>query len=124
MKRINIPYWILTALLIPALGIGSVMELAGSPRAVEVITSLGFPAYLSPFLGLARLLALIAILMPRYPRLKEWAYAGLVFDVIGAIYAQIAVGNPMDHIIFPAVLLGIVFGSYYFHHRRMNTVRP
>lgn len=120
MKRINVAYWICTGLLVPTLGIGSVMELAGAPESVEAITSLDFPAYLSPFLGVARLSALVVILTPRYPRLKEWAYAGLVFDATVAIYAQIAVGNPLTHTIFPVMLLGVVFSSYYFHHRRRS----
>lgn len=120
MKRINIFYWITTGMLIPGLGIGSIMELAGDPQSIEIITSLGYPAYLSPFLGVARILALIAIFTPKLPRLKEWAYAGLVFDVIGATYSQIAVGNPLTYTIFPIIILGVIFGSYYFHHKRLT----
>jgi hypothetical protein len=62
---------------------------------------------------------LVAIFTPKFPRLKEWAYAGLVFDVIGAIYSQIAMGNPLSYAIFPIIILGVIFGSYYFHHKRM-----
>jgi hypothetical protein len=119
MKRTNIFYWVFTGLLIPGLGYGSIMELMGNPQSIEVITSLGYPAYLSPFLGVARILALVAIFTPKFPRLKEWAYAGLVFDVIGAIYSQIAIGNPLSYTIFPTIILGVIFGSYYFHHKRM-----
>ncbi|HEY1870859.1 MAG TPA: DoxX family protein [Chitinophagaceae bacterium] len=120
MKRTNTTYWILTGLLIPTLAIGSVYELTGNPKSVEIVTALGYPAYLSPFLGAARILALIAIFIPGFLRLKEWAYAGLVFDVIGAIYSQIAVGSPVTNMIFPALLLVIVFGSYYLHHKRTH----
>lgn len=117
MKRDNIIFWVLTGLLIPAFGVGSVMEVLGNPKSVEVITSLGYPAYLSRFLGVARILALIAIFTPRFPRLKEWAYAGLVFDITGAIYSQIATGNPFIYSAFPIICLGLVFGSYHFHHK-------
>jgi len=120
MKRLNIFYWVFTGLLIPSLGYGSIMELMGNLQSIEIITSLGYPAYLSPFLGVARILALIAIFTPKFPRLKEWAYAGLVFDVIGATYSQIAVGNPLTHTIFPIIILGVIFGSYYFHHKRLT----
>jgi hypothetical protein len=120
MKRINTFYWVFTGLLIPSLGYGSIMELMGNPQSIEVITSLGYPAYLSPFLGVARILALVAIFTPKFPRLKEWAYAGLVFDVIGATYSQIAVGNPLTYTIFPIIILGVIFGSYYFHHKRLT----
>jgi hypothetical protein len=95
------------------------MEIIGNPDSMAIVTSLGYPAYLSPFLGLARILALASIFYPKYPRLKEWAYAGLVFDVIGAIYSQIMVGNPLTYTIFPIVILGIIFGSYFFHHQRI-----
>lgn len=121
MKRINISYWILTGLLIPLLGIGSVMELLGNAKSVEVITSLGYPAYLSPFLGVTRILALLSIFVPKFQRLKEWAYAGLVFDVIGAIYSQIAVGNPFTYNLFPMLILGIILGSYFLHHKRISS---
>ncbi|PZX59404.1 DoxX family protein [Hydrotalea sandarakina] len=120
MKRLNIFYWVFTGLLIPSLGYGSIMELMGNPQSIEIITSLGYPAYLSPFLGVARILALIAIFTPNFPRLKEWAYAGLVFDVIGATYSQIAVGNPLTYTIFPTIILGVILGSYYFHHKRLT----
>jgi len=106
---------------VPAFGIGSVMEVIGSPQSVEVITSLGYPAYLSPFLGVARILALIAIFTPKYLRLKEWAYAGLVFDLLGAIYSQLATGNPVTYTIFPVICLALIFGSYYFHHQRLGS---
>ena len=122
MKRNNIIFWILTGLLIPAFGIGSVMEVLGNPKSAEVITSLGYPAYLSPFLGIARILALIAIITPKYPRLKEWAYAGVVFDIIGATYSQIAAGNPFTYTFFPIISLSLISGSYYFYHKRLKNL--
>lgn len=120
MKRLNIFYWVFTGLLIPSLGYGSIMEVMGNPQSIEIITSLGYPAYLSPFLGVARILALIVIFSPKFSRLKEWAYAGLVFDIMGAIYSQIAIGNPLTYTIFPIIILGVIFASYYFHHKRLT----
>lgn len=122
MKRTNIIYWTLTGLLVPALGIGSVSELMGNPKSVEIITALGYPAYLSPFLGAARILALIAIFVPGFPRLKEWAYAGLAFDVIGAIYS-IAIKNSITNTIFPVIILAVIFGSYFLHHKRLAAAK-
>jgi hypothetical protein len=120
MKRNKIIFWILTGLLISIFGIGSVSAVLGDPKSVEIITSLGYPAYLSPFLGIARILALLTILTPKFPRLKEWAYAGLAFDVVGATYSLIAVGNPVIYATFPILALGLVIGSYYFHHKRLK----
>ena len=118
MKKINIFYWIFTGLLIPTLGIGSLFDLMGSPKSVEIITSLGYPAYLSPFLGLSRILALIVIFVPKFLRLKEWAYAGLVIDVVGAIYSLLMVHNSIVYVIFPVIILGFIFASYFLWHKR------
>ncbi len=120
MKRSDIFFWICTGLLIPALGIGSVFEIMRDPDSIKILVGLGYPAYLSPFLGVARILALIAICIPGLPRLKEWAYAGLVFDVIGAIYSQIAIGNPVTYTIFPCIILFVIIASYYFYHKKMK----
>jgi hypothetical protein len=120
MKRINLLYWIFTGLLVPIMGIGSVIGLTGDPKSLEVITSLGYPAYLAAFLNVARILALVAIFVPKFPRLKEWAYAGLAFDVIGAMYSLIMVRHSLTEIIFPSVALGIVFASYFLWHKKMQ----
>ncbi len=121
MKKITIWYWISTILLTLALGIGSVMALF-SPEAGEPVTRLGYPAYLPAFLGVARLLALAVILIPNgYALLKEWAYAGLAFDLIGAIYSHIAFGDPITQWlgILPPVLF--LVGSYVFYHKKMRS---
>ncbi|HSY60297.1 MAG TPA: DoxX family protein, partial [Cytophaga sp.] len=104
----------------PALGIGSVYEIMKDPDSVKIIVGLGYPAYLAPFLGAARILALIAIFLPGFSRLKEWAYAGLVFDVTAAIYSQIAVGNPITYMIFPFIILLAIIGSYCFYHAKVK----
>jgi uncharacterized membrane protein YphA (DoxX/SURF4 family) len=64
------------------------------PQAVELFTHLGYPTYLLPFLGTAKILAVIAILVPGFPRIREWACAGLLFHLIGAWYSHISVGDP------------------------------
>ncbi len=120
MKRTNILYWIFTGLLVPMFGIGSVIGLTGNPKSVEVITSFGYPEYLSAFLCVARLLALITIIFPKFSRLKEWAYAGLAFDVIGAIYSIIIVRHSVTDIIFPTIAFGFVFASYFLWHKRVK----
>lgn len=82
---------------------------------------LHMPLYLLPFLGIAKLLAVIAILIPDYPKIKEWAYAGLLFDFIGATYSMIAVGGTIDKwgfMIVPILLCGL---SYYFRDKISRT---
>lgn len=120
MKKINIFYWICTGILIPAIGIGSILGIVPNEDSLKVFSSLGYPAYIVPFLSVAKLLGLIVIFIPKYPRLKEWAYAGIAFDIIGATYSIIAIGSPLTHIIFPVLALLFLFGSYFLYHKKLT----
>jgi hypothetical protein len=120
MKKINILYWICTGLLIPAIGIGSIFGIVPNEESIKVFSSLGYPAYIIPFLSVAKLLGLIVIFIPKYPRLKEWAYAGIAFDIIGAGYSILAMGNPFTHIIFPLLALFFLLSSYFLYHKRLS----
>ncbi len=83
-KRLNISYWIFTGLFAGFMIFSAIPDLMVTSQAVDIVsTQLGYPKYIISFLGVAKLLGAIAILVPGYPRLKEWAYAGLVFDLIG-----------------------------------------
>ena len=122
MKKIKIFYWIFTGLLGVMMLFSSIPDLLIIPQAVEIIsTHLGYPRYLIPFLGVAKLLGVIAILVPGFPRLKEWAYAGFVFDLIGAMYSHIAVGDPLSA--WAPIFIGffIIAGSYIFYHKKLKT---
>jgi uncharacterized membrane protein YphA (DoxX/SURF4 family) len=118
MKKVNILYWVCTSVIILAMGIGSIPGILGAEDSVKVITSLGYPEYLVPFLSIAKVLGVIAILIPKFPRLKEWAYAGLAFDVIGANYSLIAMGTEPGNLIIPVLALIFLFGSYFSYHKK------
>jgi uncharacterized membrane protein YphA (DoxX/SURF4 family) len=92
---------------------GSIMNIMQTPDWVEVFTQLGYPQYLLPFLGVAKLSACIVLVLPFFKRLKEWAYAGLFFDLVGATYSGLMVGgfDPKMTIMFVAILT--VLGSYW-----------
>jgi len=120
MKKINVFYWICTGMLIPAIGIGSILGVVPNEDSLKVFSSLGYPAYIVPFLSVAKLLGLIVIFIPKYPRLKEWAYAGITFDIVGAGYSIIAIGNPFTHLIFPTLALSFLFGSYFLYHKKLT----
>jgi hypothetical protein len=77
-----------------------------------IFKHLGYPEYLLPFIGIAKLLAVAAILAPGFHKLKEWAYAGLVFDLIGALYSHISVGDPASAWFFALIGLVLVVASY------------
>ncbi|HLA94989.1 MAG TPA: DoxX family protein, partial [Pyrinomonadaceae bacterium] len=89
----------------------------GAPEAIEFFKHLGYPAYLLPFLGVAKILGAITILVPKFPRLKEWAYAGLVFDLIGAFYSHVSVGDPASVWVFSLIGLALVSGSYILYRK-------
>lgn len=113
MKRTNIFYWICTGLLGTLILLGAIPDLIMHPQAIEIFKHLGYPAYLLPFLGVAKILGVIAILVPGFPRIKEWAYAGLFFDLSGALYSHIAIGDPAANWL-PILLFGLplLVGSY------------
>ena len=70
-------------------GFGFYSDIMSVPDAVALFNHLGYPTYLLPFIGIAKLLGVVAILIPGFPRIKEWAYAGFVFDLTGAMYSSI-----------------------------------
>jgi len=120
MKKVNLVYWAFTVPVTAILAIGAVFEVILSPAAVQQVTRLGYPAYLTPFLGAAKLLGIAVILFPRRSLLKEWAYAGIAADLLGALYSTIAVGDPLSNwigIILPIIFLG---GSYLLYHRKLT----
>jgi hypothetical protein len=107
-------------MLIPAIGIGSILGIVPNEDSLKIFSSLGYPAYIVPFLSVAKLLGLMVIFIPKYPRLKEWAYAGIAFDIIGAGYSILAMGNPFTHIIFPVLALLFLFASYFLYHKKAS----
>mgnify|MGYP001548955788 FL=1 len=117
MKKTKIGFWSPTGILSALILMGSIPNLLSSHDSQEMFKHLGYPMYLSPFLGLAKTLGIIAILVPGFPRLKEWAYAGLFFDITGAMYSGISTGDPIVQ--WLPVLIGyvLIFGSYIYHHK-------
>lgn len=120
MKRINILYWIFTLLFVAFMMFSVVSELFNPETSKRFMAEIGYPAYLSPFLGVAKTLGCIALLLPGWQRLKEWAYAGLFFDLIGATYSQLAVYGWMSSMLFMLLPFGLGICSYYFHHKKLT----
>ena len=96
----QIAYWATTVTVAGALAGGAVGELTGQSGTMETVTILGYPAYFLTIIGLWKIAGAVAILVPRVPRLKEWAYAGIVFNMTGAFVSHAAVGD---------------FGAYAYH---------
>jgi hypothetical protein len=89
-----------------------------SQESLDLIhTQLGFPEYFVPFIGIAKVLGVIAILIPGFPRIKEWAYAGLFFDLAGATYAAIALWGLNGGTATMFLFVAFDLASYFLYHR-------
>ncbi|MVM29126.1 DoxX family protein [Spirosoma sp. HMF4905] len=116
-KRDKIIYWIATIWL--ALGMLStgavqlVKEKTGS-GGVDSITHLGYPVYFLTLLGVCKILGVVALLIPKFPLVKEWAYAGFFFTMSGAMFSHIALGDPINETAPSLLLLVLTVVSWYF----------
>jgi uncharacterized membrane protein len=112
MKTRNIGYWVVTGLVAFAFIVGGVMDLAGGAQIREGMAHLGYPAYVAVILGVWKLLGAAALLAPRFPRLKEWAYAGMFFDLSGAAISHATVGDAAGKVLVPVILAGLMAASW------------
>ena len=120
MKKLTIFYWITTGLFAGFMLFSSIPDIMQVPEAVTMITGLGYPKYFVSFIGVAKLLGVIGILQPLFPRLKEWAYAGLFFDLFGATYSAIKVGG-FDPMMLTMILpFSFLFLSYFLWHKKQQ----
>ncbi|HEX8377117.1 MAG TPA: DoxX family protein [Pedobacter sp.] len=117
MKKTKISYWIFTSLLIALMLMSAVTSFMPSPEGEAMMKSIGYPYDVLYLLAIAKILGIVALLLPGFSRLKEWAYAGFAFDLIGAVYAFLRVGTPIANISFMLVGLVLVFGSYIYYHK-------
>jgi len=114
MKRDKIIYWTATGLLSVAMIASSFMYLSKNPALLSSFKAAGYPDYFIPLLGAAKLLGAIMLVVPKWDRLKEWAYAGFTFTFIGATWTHMATNTPF---IAPLVILLILGVSYWFYRR-------
>jgi len=108
----RIAYWITTALAAFVFLSGGAADLARPSFATEGMVHLGYPVYFMIILGVWKVLGGVAILIPRFPLLKEWAYAGMFFDLSGAAASHAACGDPAAKIATPLMILAIVIASW------------
>ena len=112
MERQEIVYWGATGLFCAAFTLGGLSHLLRLENIAESMGALGYPAYVMSILGVAKLLGVMALLVPGQPFLKEWAYAGFVIDLLGAIASHLFAGDPIFTCIPPVVLLALAATSY------------
>jgi uncharacterized membrane protein len=124
-KRSKIIYWTLTVLMfIPGFA-GAAVELftSGPESIVKIMIALGYPLYLMKILGFAKLLGSVAILWGRFPKLKEWAYAGFAFDYLGATASHVLAADA-PAAVFPFLFLIVMMITYYLWYKTKATALP
>jgi len=127
MKKTKIIYWIFTALFCFMMLGSAIPDIMMHPMAIEGMhDQLGYPLYFIAFIGVAKALGVIALLVPGFPRIREWAYAGLMFDLLGATYSIISAGQPFSAWIFMFLPIALGVGSYIYHHKllHLKATRP
>ncbi len=121
MKKINIFYWIFTGIFAAFMLFSAIQSIRNTPESIALVSKhLGYPLYFNPMLGIAKLLGVIALIVPGFPRIREWAYAGFAFDLIAATYSSIAVGDPASGWGFMAIFFVVFICSYVFYHKKLN----
>lgn len=122
MKRLKTIYWIITILFVAGMLTSTIPSILMLPYSVEHFRDhLGFPVYFLFFTGLTKSLGIIALFVPGFPKVKEWVYAGFTFDLIGATYSTLAVGDPVTSIAFQTIVLALMVGSYFYHMQIKGT---
>lgn len=124
MKKINVIYWISTVLLCLVMGGGAIPSVLNQPQSVAMLNQLHYPVYFGLLIGIAKILGSIAILVPGFPKLKEWAYAGFTFDLIGATWSAIAIGTPLTQVAPMLIFFALLAVSYIYHHKRLDAKQP
>ena len=116
-KRNKIIYWIATlwlALGMVSTGAVQLLKAKEGQGGLDMITHLGYPEYILTILGVWKLLGAVAVLVPKIPLVKEWAYAGFFFMMTGAVYSHICHGSEASAYFGPILLLVLIVTSWYF----------
>lgn len=112
-KRNKIIYWVSTIWLCLGMVSTGIVQLIPLEEEAEKMTAMGYPLYFITLIGIWKLLGVVAVLMPGYPLLKEWAYAGFFFLMSGAVFSHAAVGDQASEYFGPTLLLVLTVISWY-----------
>jgi uncharacterized membrane protein len=124
MKKRNIPYWLATVFLAVGMLAGGVQQLLQTGGYFDIAGRLGYPIYVLSILGAWKILGVIALLIPKAPLAKEWAYAGFFFALSGAAISHMAMGQPVSEVFPSLILLLATVLSWYVRpaDRKINSV--
>lgn len=113
-KKNKIIYWIATIWLSLGMVSTGIVQLIKMKQETDMMIKLGYPLYLLTILGTWKLLGVLAVLIPKFPLLKEWAYAGFFFAMSGAVFSHFAIGDDAKEFFGPALLIVLTVVSWYF----------
>ena len=112
-RRQVIAYWVTTALVVFELVLGGAWDILRVTQTRVLIKRLGYPSYFLVILGIWKLLGAVALVIPKFPRLKEWTYAGVIFDLTGAVASLFASGLvTVGTTAYPVLMIGVAFASW------------
>jgi len=113
-KSHKIIYWVATVWMCFGMTYAGIIQIMQSPEETTMMQHLGYPNYLLPILGSWKILGVIALLMPKFPLVKEWAYAGFIFTVTGALASHIISHDGFKEIVGPSLFIVLITTSWYF----------
>jgi hypothetical protein len=120
--KTKLRYWIPTGLIALFMAASAIPDVLRVDAALTIFRHLGYPNYLLALIGVAKLLGAAALIAPVPRTLREWAYAGLTFDLMGAAFSHAAVGDPISNVMTPLVALAVLHLSYWaWRHRTAPT---
>jgi uncharacterized membrane protein len=121
-KRNKIIYWVITGFLAFGMLAQGLAQIFHTKGYVDIIVHLGYPLYFLYIIGVWKILGIIAILMPRFKLVKEWAYAGFFFVMSGAVFSHIASADSLNALVPASVLLLLIVVSWYFRPADRNII--
>lgn len=122
-KRNRIIYWVATVWLSLGMLSTGIVQVIHLKEEVEMMTRLGYPLYFLTIIGVWKILGVVAVLTPKFPLLKEWAYAGFFFVMSGAVFSHLASGDAAVEFFGPLLLIVLTVVSWYFRpaNRKVNS---
>lgn len=111
-RRTAVAYWTATGIIVAESLVGGTFDLFRLPPFFPLLAQLGYPAYLATILGIAKILAGATLALPRLPRLKEWAYAGILVNMLGAAASQLLAGKDPGGAVPPLAFAAIALVSW------------
>jgi hypothetical protein len=116
----NALYWIVTTIIVAELLVGGISDLARAKWAAEIMVHLGYPVYMMFILGFWKVLASVALIVPRFDRIKEWAYAGTIFEMSGAVASHLFRGDTLSSVIAPSAFTLLTIFSWLLWNNRLG----